>query len=195
MTSRAKFQRCWAMFPWVSVLWLTALWVLLWGELSFGNVVAGLVIGTVAAVFFHLPSVDFHGRVRPLGALILIARFLADLVVASVQVAILALSPGRVPRGAVIRVHLRSESDLYLTLTAELSSLVPGSLVVEAFRQTGMLYVHILDVDAMGGIEKNRRHVLAVERRVLRALASDSELEHAGLSRRNSKSSPVGGDG
>ena len=92
----------------------------------------------------------------------------------------------------VIRVHLRSESDLYLTLTAQLTTLVPGSLVVEANRQTGVLYLHVLDVGIFGGIEKIRADTLGVEARVLRALASDEELSAAGLTRRRARH-PEGG--
>ena len=92
-----------------------------------------------------MPTIDFHGRVRPLGLLRLVVHFVRDLVVASLQVAWLALN-GRRPRSAVIRVRLRSHSDLYLTLTAQLCSLVPGSVVVEAHRHDGVLYVHLLDV-------------------------------------------------
>jgi multicomponent Na+:H+ antiporter subunit E len=66
-------------------------------------------------------------------------------------------------------------------MTAELCSLVPGSLVVEAHRLTGMLYLHVLDVEQSGGVERARQTVLDQEERVLRAFASDSELREAGL--------------
>jgi len=103
-----------------------------------------------------------------------------DIVVASVQVAAIAVRR-RPPRSAVLRIRLRSHSDVVLTLTAELVSVVPGSIVVEAHRLTGTLYVHVLDVDMAGGIESARRHVLAQEERVLRALAARAELEEAGV--------------
>ena len=83
----------------------------------------------------------------------------------------------------MICVQLRSHSDLYLTMTAELVSLVPGSIIVEAHRLTGRLYVHVLDVETSGGVETARQHVLDQEARVLRALASDDELAAAGLHR------------
>ena len=38
-------------------------------------------------------------------------------------------------RNAVVRVKLQTHSDLYQTLTSELVSLVPGSIVIEARRQ------------------------------------------------------------
>jgi multicomponent Na+:H+ antiporter subunit E len=128
-----------------------------------------------------MAPIDFHGRFRPLGVLWLVVRFAADLVRASFEVSLIALRPRYVPHGAVIGVQLRSHSDLYLTLTAELASLVPGSLVVEAHRLTGMLYLHVLDVRQSGGIEAARQAVLDQEERVMRAFASDEELAAAGL--------------
>ncbi|WP_024286505.1 Na+/H+ antiporter subunit E [Cellulomonas sp. KRMCY2] len=170
-------------FQVAATLWMTAVWVLLWGDLSVANVLAGATVGVVVGRVFRMPSVDFHGRVHPLSLLYLAYRFVVDIVVASAQVAAQALIPGRVPHSAVVAVQLRSHSDLYLTLTAELCTLVPGSVIVEAHRITGMLYVHVLDVGTAGGIDAARQHVLDTESRVLRALASDAELAEAGLTR------------
>lgn len=166
---------------WPTVLWLTVVWVLLWGDLSVGNVLAGLIIGFLVTNGLRMAPIDFHGRLRPLGILRLFTRFAIDLVRASFEVSLIALRPGYQPRGAVIGVQLRSHSDLYLTMTAELTSLVPGSLVVEAHRLTGKLYLHVLDVRQSGGIEAARQSVLDQEERVLRAFASDEELAAAGL--------------
>lgn len=171
----------------VTTVWLTAVWVLLWGDLSPANVLGGLAISLVVTRALPMPAIDFHGRIRPLGLLHLLYRFAIDLVVASVQVAWLALDPRRRPSSAVIAVHLRSHSDLYLTLTAQLVSLVPGSVVVEAHRTTGRLYVHVLDVATAHGVEAAREHVLLVEERVLRALASDAELAEAGMTRQEAR--------
>jgi multicomponent Na+:H+ antiporter subunit E len=167
--------------PWWEVIWLTAVWVLLWGDLSVGNVLAGALIGIAVTVGLTMAPIQFHGRLRPLGLVRLVVRFVFDLVRASFEVAAIALRPGYTPRGAVIGVQLRSHSDLYLTLTAELVSLVPGSLVVEAHRLTGTLYVHVLDVAWSGGIEAARHAVLDQEERLLRAVAADDELAAAGL--------------
>ncbi len=170
-------------FQWATVLWLTTVWVLLWGDITWGNVVNGLLLGTVVTTGLRMTPVDFHGRVHPGALLVLLGRFAVDLVKASFEVSLVALRPRYTPRGAVICVQLRSHSDLYLTLTAELVSLVPGSIIVEAHRLTGRLYVHVLDVGTSGGIEAARQAVLDQEARVLRALASDDELAEAGLPR------------
>lgn len=166
----------------LSVAWLTAVWVALWGGLTWANVLAGLVVAVLVVRALPMPTIEFRGRVRPLGIAWLVGHFAWDLVVASSQVAWLALS-GRRPRSAVVRVRLLSHNDLYLTMTAQLCSLVPGTMVVEAHRTDGVLYVHVLDLPA-GGLDAARAGVLAIEERVLRALGSDAELEAAGVVRR-----------
>jgi multicomponent Na+:H+ antiporter subunit E len=170
-------------FSIAATLWLTAVWVLLWGELSVANVLGGLVVAILVEFTLRMPSVHFTGRIHPVSLIRLLILFARDLVIASAQVVALAFTPRRVPRSAVIAVQLRTVSDLYLTLTAEVTSLVPGSIVVEAHRTTGMMYVHVLDVGISGGLEKAHQHVLDNEARVLRALASDAELAAAGLAR------------
>ncbi|WP_315096098.1 Na+/H+ antiporter subunit E [uncultured Cellulomonas sp.] len=166
---------------WATVVWLTVVWVFLWGDLSVGNVLSGVLIALGVTAGLRMAPIDFHGRLRPLGVVRLFTRFGIDLVRASFEVSLIALRPRYVPHGAVIGVQLRSHSDLYLTMVAELTSLVPGSLVVEAHRLTGMLYLHVLDVRQSGGIEKARQSVLDQEERVMRAFASDEELDAAGL--------------
>lgn len=176
MIRRARLSTRWPM-----VAWLTVVWVLLWGNLTVANVLAGLALGILLVTVAPMPRVGLDGRPWLPGIVPLLVRFAADVVMASVQVAIRALSFGRPPRGAVVRVQLRSHSDLLLTLTAQLCSLVPGSIIVEAHRLTGTLYVHVLDVKAAGGIDGAREHTLAIERRVMYAFATDAEIAEAGL--------------
>jgi multicomponent Na+:H+ antiporter subunit E len=166
---------------WPTMLWLVVVWVLLWGDFSVGNFLAGAVVAVAVTGALRMTPIDFHGRLHPWGLVVLVARFAWDLVHASVEVSWVALRPRHTPHGAVIGVQLRNHSDLYLTMTAELCSLVPGSLVVEAHRLTGMLYLHVLDVEQSGGVEKARQAVLDQEERVLRAFASDEEMIEAGL--------------
>src|SRR5690625_2119676 len=126
------------------------------------------------------PMTDCDDIFRRRRVLILGARFIWDVVRSSVEVARLALRR-KPPQGAVIRAVLRSHSDVYLTITSALTTLVPGSVVVEANRFTGTLYVHILDVEMHGGLDQARRTVLDQEERVLRAFGSREELLDAGL--------------
>ncbi len=159
--------------PW-ALAWLTVLWVALWGDLSVANVVAGLVVGVVVCLAFPLPPLGMHLRIRPHRLAWLVVRFLADVVIASVQVARTTLAFGRQPRNAVIEIDLRTDSDFVLTVVAEMVSLVPGSLVVAARRSTHRLFLHVLEARDEHGVEKMRRAVMALERRVVLAFGADT---------------------
>jgi multicomponent Na+:H+ antiporter subunit E len=154
---------------------LTVIWVLLWGRPTWFNIVGGLLVATVILTVFPLPPVTFGGRLHPGALLRLAARFLVDLVAASVQIAVLAFRFGHVPRSAVIAVRLRVPTDLNLTLTAEALSLVPGSLIVEADRDGGVLYVHVLGVRDRAEAERFRQDVLDLEARIIGAVGSQAE--------------------
>ncbi|WDZ86529.1 Na+/H+ antiporter subunit E [Micromonospora cathayae] len=158
-----------------AVVFLVAVWVLLWGTFTWANVISGLVVVAVLLTVFPLPPVTFAGRIHPWGLLRFTGRFLVDLVVASAQIAGLALRFGHTPRGAIIAVPLRIASDLNLTLTAEALSLVPGSLILEADRSTGTLYIHVLGVHTLDDVERFRRSVLALEERIIAAIGSPDE--------------------
>ena len=168
---------------WPVALWLTVVWVALWGDLSLANVLAGLAIGIAVVLVFPLPPLRMRLRIRPLWLLWLIAHFLWDVVVASYQVAVKTLDFRHHVRNAVIEVDLRTHSDFVLTVVAEMVSLVPGSLVVEARASTHTLFLHVLDVGDKAGVEAFRQQVFALERRVVLALGADTTLIPAATGR------------
>ena len=152
------------------------IWVLLWGDLSVANLVSGFVLGIVITWVFPLPPIDHHGRFRLWPHTKMIAVLLFELVRSSFLVAAQAFHFGHTMRNAVVRVDLRTHSDLYLTLTSELVSLVPGSLVMEARRQESVLYLHVVDVRSDADIATARRKVLQAEERVVRSFGSNEEV-------------------
>lgn len=156
---------------WPMVLWLSLVWWVLWGTWSAMSLVGGVLVAVATQLLFPLPALDLAVRPRPWGVVVLVVRFLADVVVASLQVAWTVLRPPRDLRNALVRVPLRTDSDLVLVLVAELVSLVPGSVVVEVHRADFTLYLHALDVRSLDDVERVRRQVLAQEERVIRALA------------------------
>ena len=156
---------------------LTVVWVLLWGRPSWLNVIGGLLVAAVILAVFPLPPVTYGGRIHPMPMLRLVGRFLSDLVVASAQIAWLAFRFGHVPCSAVIAVPLRVPSDLNLTLTAELLSLVPGSLIVEVDRDAGILFVHVLDLRDRPDAERFRQSVLDLETRIVDAFGFPAAQE------------------
>ncbi|WP_285108307.1 Na+/H+ antiporter subunit E [Promicromonospora sp. MEB111] len=187
-----------AQSPWrrrtrrVVTLWPTmvvgaVLWVLLWGDLSWANVLSGVLLGALVALAFPLPPVGTATTLRVGPLLHLLGRFVGDLVLASFQVAWTAVVPrrtargGPTPHGALVSVPLRSDSDLFIATTAGLSSLVPGTLVIDLDRPSRTLRLHVLDIAASGGPEGVRDATLDLEARLLRAFAPSTELARVGL--------------
>lgn len=164
----------------MAVIFLTLVWNLLWGAFTWANLVTGILVAVAVLVFFPLPPVVFVGRLRPIGLIRFAARFIADLVVASFQVALLAFRP-RHPTSAIVAVPLRIHSDLNMTLVGEAVSLVPGSLITEADRRTATLYIHMLGVEDREHLERLRNDVWLLEDRIARALGSDEELRKCGI--------------
>jgi multicomponent Na+:H+ antiporter subunit E len=138
------------------------------------NVVGGLVVAVLVCLVFPPPRLGMRLRVRPLWFAWLVLHFLHDVVMASAQVAWTTLQLHRQPRNAVIEVDLRTDSDFVLTVVAEMSSLVPGSLVVEARRSTHTLFLHVLDARDQAGVDRMRAQVFALERRVVMAFGAET---------------------
>ena len=177
-------KKVWDRIPSITaVFWLTAVWVFLWGDISWGNIVNGILLAFLVHAVFPMPTVMRRGPVvRPLAVVILVVRFLADVVVSSVMVARVALRR-RPPQAAVIKVQLRSHNDMVLATVSGLTTLIPGSVVVEAHRLTGVMYLHVFDVPTRkpaAYLDGFRQTVLAQEERVMRAFSSDAELMDAG---------------
>ena len=174
---RRRVAGAWLLQP-VTAVWLVVLWLLLWGRFSTGLALSGVVVALVVVRLFPLQPIPVEGRIRPLAALRLWARFSWDVVVASIQVARLAVRAaggGDPPGMAVIAVPLRTRSELLLTAVAEILGLVPGSIVVEIDRTSGILYVHLIGVDDLAAVERERERARALEARVIRAFGSDED--------------------
>ncbi len=158
-----------------ALLWLTVVWVALWGDLSLLTVAGGVLVAVAVSLVFPLPPLRLHLRVRPHRLAWLGLRFLGDVVVASAQVSWTTLQFHRHPRNAVIEIDLRTTSDFVLTVVAEMVSLVPGSLVVEARRSTHTLFLHVLDAKDQRGVDRMRRQVFSLERRVVLAFGVETQ--------------------
>ncbi|MCX2968254.1 MULTISPECIES: Na+/H+ antiporter subunit E [Streptomyces] len=149
-----------------AVLWLWLLWVLLWSTPTALVVTGGLLVSVAVVFAFRLPPVSPQITVRPLRVLRLVGGLLRNLVASAASVAWAAVRHGPRVRAAIVEVPLTSDSDLLVTGTSMLTTVTPGSLVLEIDRERGLLYVHVLPVagpeDAAGERERLRRAEAAV---------------------------------
>ncbi len=174
-TPREVRGNLWKQLP--LLVGLVALWAVLWGNATWLTLITGIVVALAVTRVFYLPPAELSGRINPWYALVFLAHFLLDVAVASFTVAYQALNPRPIPRSSVIGIQLRTRSDLVMTLDALAMSLVPGSLVVEADRERGILYLHTFGTRTTDDVEAMRRKVLVVEARIVRAIGSRDDLE------------------
>jgi len=161
--------------PWPLLVSVTVIWLLLWGDVTPMLVAGGVLVALLTVLVFPAPPRMFAGRIHPWHLVVLIVRFLYDLVVASLHVAWIAVRPSPPPLSAVVRIDLTCRSELLMTITSELISLVPGSLLVDLDAEAGRIWLHILDAHHDDTPERWRGIVLAQERRVLNAFRPDTE--------------------
>ena len=174
------------------LVWLVLVWNLLWGTWSWANLISGTVLALAVTVLLPLPPVVGGTRVRPVALLVFLGSFFLDLVISAAQVAWQTIRPSGIRHSAIISVQLRSDSDLLLTIVAEATALVPGSLVIDMDREKQTLAVHVLHVTDLDDVERRRASVLRMEERVVRAFGSVEEIE--ALSTRE-RPAPVGEGG
>lgn len=158
------------------LVWLVFVWGALWQDFSPGNLLFGALIAVVVARLFYLPPVELGGRFSILRAVPFAIVFLGKVVAASFQVLYLALARGPRVTNAVIAVRLRSHSDLMVTATGHVISLIPGSLVVEVDRSTSTLYIHGLNVRNAEDVMNLRKEVRDTEAGLIRIMGTKDEL-------------------
>ena len=158
------------------VVWLVLVWMLLWGTWSWANLLSGLLVALAVLTLLPLPHVAGGTRVRPVPLLAFLGHFVLDLFSSGAEVAWQAVRPGGVHRTAIVQVQLRADSDLLLTMVAEATSLVPGSLVLDLDRERRVMALHLLPVRDLDDVERKRAGVLVVEDRLVRAFGSPADV-------------------
>ena len=157
------------------LIWLVVLWMLLWGQFTVLSAVTGLVVAVFVTRMFRLPTVELSGRINVWYAALFVVQFLFAVLRGAVSVTMQVFDFRRQPGAAIMAVPLRYADDLVMTHVAVTSSLIPGSLVVEADRDRRVLYLHVIGVRSFDDVEKQRNIVLRWEERIVRALGDPSQ--------------------
>lgn len=159
-----------------SALALSAVWVMLWGTVTPGTIVMAVAVAIFVLAVFPMPRVATKIRIRPLSLLWLALLFNFHLVTASIQVGWMAIRPGGVRRGSILKVPLTDTDDLRRTIVSEMTSLVPGTVVIDLHPDSGILVIHVLDYCTAERKRIEVEKVLALETRVARAFGGPAEL-------------------
>lgn len=154
---------------------MVAIWVALWRQVSFANLLSGLLVGLAVLVTFRRQAPPWRLRplIRPWAALRLLGYFTVKLVEANLVVAREVVTPTlRVSEG-IVAVPTMSSSKVVTTLVANALSLMPGTVVVEVANEPHVLYVHVLHLDPAS----LRQEVRRFEELVIDAVGSPEERE------------------
>lgn len=153
--------------------WLTAVWVALWGQLTWANLLGGLVVALAVVRLAPAHPETAPYRFRPLHALVLAGYFFWKLVQASVFLAWEVITPANRINAAVVAIPMLCRSPAMLTFVGSMVSLVPGTITIDADAEAGELYVHILH---LGTVEGFRAEVRRLEVLTLRAFPQPAEV-------------------
>lgn len=124
---------------------LTAAWCALWGEISIANVAGGLVVAALATT--GGAASPLRGSVRPLALGRLIGIVVVDLAKSTVAVAREILTPTDYTDEVVVEVPLEPELRDHMLLLTVAVTLTPGTAVIDADSDTGVLTLHLLHAD------------------------------------------------
>ena len=169
----ALLRDIWLQVPFL--IWLVVLWMLLWAQFTMLSFVTGVIVALFVTRVFRLPTIELSGRVNVWWAAMFVVQFLAAVVHGAITVAMQVLSPRQPPGSAIIAIPLRYADDLVMTHVAVTSSLIPGSLVVEADRDRRILYLHIIGVRSQADADAQRHGVLRWEQRIVRAVGTPAQ--------------------
>lgn len=104
----------------------------------------------------------------PVRAIAFAAWFAWQVVVTSLRVSALIMTPGRQPRPGIVRVPLDDLSDGELTLLVALITITPDTLVLAVDREARLMHVHGMFVN--GDPESFRAGLHDTERRMVRGV-------------------------
>ncbi|WP_164234030.1 Na+/H+ antiporter subunit E [Microbacterium hydrocarbonoxydans] len=155
--------------------WLVVLWMLLWAQFTVLSFLTGLIVAVFVTRVFRLPTVELSGRINLWYAALFVVQFLFAVLQGALSVAVQVFDFRRQPGAAIVAVPLRYADDLMMTHVSVVSSLIPGSLVVEADRDRRILYLHVIGVRSMADVDRQRDGVLRWERRIVRALGDPAQ--------------------
>lgn len=146
------------------LVWLTALWLLLWDDLTIANTLSGIAVALAVIAFARFPDVgradaDHRARVNPLAAAYLLVYVLYKLVEANLILAWEIVTPKNTINIGVVAVPLRTDNEIAMMVVANIITLTPGTVTIEAAGTPPVLYVNVLHLDELEQVRKELLHI------------------------------------
>lgn len=147
---------------------LAIAWMLLTGELTAENFIEGLIIGYIILWVSKaaLGGTKYFKKIPK--AISFFFYFVKELIVANLKVAFDIITPKDYMKPGIVAVPLDAETDMEITLLANLITLTPGTLSLDVSKDKKVLYIHTLYLDDIesfraeikNGMEKKLLEVL-----------------------------------
>lgn len=128
---------------------LALVWAGLTGALSWGNLLFGLILGYIILSFIarHSDSLDSRYAIRIWKAISLTIFFAKEIIISNLRVTWEVMTPKHNMTPGIIAVELDIQSDLGITLLANMITMTPGTLSLEVSKNRKILYVHSMYID------------------------------------------------
>jgi len=152
----------------LSNILLTFVWVALTGSFAFLNFLFGFVISFAILWVITIDRGEAkYFKILP-KVIAFIFFFLYELIKANIQVAYDVITPKFYMTPGIVRVPLDAETDMEITLLANLISLTPGTLSLDLSDDKKVLYVHSMYISdkekfingIKGGFERRLLEIL-----------------------------------
>jgi len=172
-----------------AVVWLTTLWVLLWNDLSVANVVSGVVLAVVVLASSRLASAVCVGpdngdrpRISPLHLAYFVGYVVVQLVRSNLFLAWEIMTRKNTIHAGIIAVPMQTSSELTMLVMANVITLTPGTVTIEAKGSPAVLYVNVLHLNDVERVRVDLRRlesicVQAFGSRSARAQLADGEAD------------------
>ena len=150
-------------------IFLATVWTAVTGHVSVANLLAGFILGYLVLWVVRSavgPSSSYFRKVRQ--ALGFAAFFVWELILANLRVASSVITPSYNIRPGILAIPLDVQSDLEITLLANLITLTPGTLSLDVSSDRRVLYIHAMFIDDVEGFRRSIKR--GFERRVLELL-------------------------
>ena len=145
-------------------LLLALAWIALTGQFDPLNFVVGFLLAYLMLRLLQRPGDPKTYFQRATLLIRFVFFYLKELFLSNLRVAATVLSPSMPIMPAVVAIPLEAESELSISLLANLITLTPGSLTLDISADCRVLYVHTMHGD---NIDKIRLEIKELERRVL----------------------------
>jgi multicomponent Na+:H+ antiporter subunit E len=147
---------------------LSIAWMLLTGELTAENFIEGLIIGYIILWVSKaaLGGTKYFKKIPK--AISFFFYFIKEMILANLKVAFDIITPKDYMKPGIVAVPLDAETNIEITLLANLITLTPGTLSLDVSHDKKVLYIHTLYLDDVenfrsgikNGMEKKLLEVL-----------------------------------